>query len=73
MLGDRRTPAAAATSAAAVEMLKVPRAVAAGAAGVDEPSAACGIGMARRRIAAAAPAISAGVSPFIRSATSSAA
>ena len=61
-------PAAAATIAAAVEMLIV-RAVAAGAGGVDEVVAAGCTGRTCSRIASAHPAISSAVSPLSRSAT----
>src|SRR6185295_12235748 len=67
------TPAAATASAAAVEMLKVPRPSPPVPQVSTTPCRRCGIGMARRRMAAAAPEISATASPFMRSATSSAA
>ena len=63
------TPQAATTSAAAVEMLKRARAIAAGAAGVERPRrAASAARTACSRIVRAKPTISAGRSPFIASA-----
>ena len=70
----RARPHAATTSAASVEMLNVPRAVAAGAAGVDADAGRARAAAARARASrVAAPTSSSTVSPFMRSATSSAA
>src|SRR5947209_4486412 len=66
-------PAAAATWAAAVEMLTVPRPSPPVPQVSTSPCRWWGMGMARRRMAAAAPEISATASPFMRRATSSAA
>ena len=62
-------PAAAATSAAAVEMLNVFAPSPPGAGGVDEIVAGAGSASTCSRIASAQPAISSAVSPFGRSAT----
>src|SRR3954451_14302991 len=66
-------PAAAATRAAAVEMLKVPRPSPPVPQVSTSPSRWCGMAIARWRMAAAAPEISATASPFIRRAISRAA
>ena len=79
-----RTPAPATTNAVAVEILKVPRGVAAGAAGVDQRVAfraadvqggvfVKGQRLAAARMASAKPTISSTVSPFMCRATSKAA